>query len=102
MAGRNMVFLRHPKPTLCVEEHLDRHADTAQRLIDWFLKQSFVDALNLFWVAESWGGHLSLVLPVHAKREVTPMPDGYVLRFHAGLEDYQDLLRDLNQATGCL
>lgn len=64
--------------------------------------EAFVDALNLFWVAESWGGHLSLVLPVHARREVTPLPDGYVLRFHAGLEDCQDLLRDLNQAAGCL
>lgn len=129
------------------EERLNQHADTAQRLIEWFLKQpfvtnvlsptletspyherfqryfgkgnglfsvvfrpdlpaeyveAFVDALNLFWVAESWGGHLSLVLPVHAKREVTPLPDGYILRFHAGLEDYQDLLRDLNQAAGCL
>lgn len=61
--------------------------------------EAFVDALNLFWVAESWGGHLSLVLPVHAKREVTTMPDGYVVRFHAGLEDCHDLLRDLNQAS---
>ncbi|WP_371380948.1 PLP-dependent aspartate aminotransferase family protein [Sporomusa aerivorans] len=129
------------------EERLNQHAGTAERLIDWFLKQPFVtdvlsptletspyherfkryfgkgnglfsvvfrpdlavervealvDALNLFWVAESWGGHLSLVLPVHAKREVTSMPAGHVLRFHAGLEDYQDLLRDLNQAAGCL
>ncbi|QDR82726.1 trans-sulfuration enzyme family protein [Sporomusa termitida] len=64
--------------------------------------EAFVDALNLFWVAESWGGHLSLVLPVHAKREVTPLPDGYILRFHAGLEDCQDLLRDLNQAARIL
>lgn len=129
------------------EERLNQHADTAQRLISWFLKQpcvtdvlsptletspyherfqryfgkgnslfsvvfrpdlpaqrveTFVDALNLFWVAESWGGHLSLVLPVHARREVTPLPNGYILRFHAGLEDSQDLLHDLNQAAGCL
>nr|NSL48870.1 PLP-dependent transferase [Dendrosporobacter quercicolus DSM 1736]SDM50503.1 cystathionine beta-lyase [Dendrosporobacter quercicolus] len=143
-------------PTTCLrlyhridstEERLNQHADTAQRLIGWFLKQpfvtdilsptletspyherfqryfgkanglfsavfrpdlpakrveTFVDALNLFWVAESWGGHLSLVLPVHANREVTPLPDGYILRFHAGLEDCQDLLRDLNQAAACL
>jgi cystathionine beta-lyase len=66
------------------------------------LVEAFADALNLFWVAESWGGHLSLVLPVHAKREVTVLPAGYILRFHAGLEDEQDLLRDLNQASGCL
>ncbi|MCE5284685.1 MAG: aminotransferase class I/II-fold pyridoxal phosphate-dependent enzyme [Pelosinus sp.] len=129
------------------EERLNQHADTAKRLIDWFLEkpfvtavlsptlsnspyherfkryfgqgnglfsvvfhrdlpvqhvENFVAALNLFWVAESWGGHLSLVLPVHAKREFTPLPDGYILRFHAGLEDYQDLLRDLNQAAACL
>jgi cystathionine beta-lyase len=64
--------------------------------------EAFADALNLFWVAESWGGHLSLVLPVHARREVTPLPEGHVLRFHAGLEDCQDLLRDLTQAAGCL
>jgi len=64
--------------------------------------EAFVDALNLFWVAESWGGHLSLVLPVHAKREVTALPGGYLLRFHAGLEDYRDLLRDLEQAAECL
>lgn len=61
--------------------------------------EAFVDALNLFWVAESWGGHLSLVLPVHAKREVTLLPAGYIVRFHAGLEDDQDLLRDLHQAA---
>jgi cystathionine beta-lyase len=129
------------------EERLTQHADTAERLIDWFLQQpfvsevlsptletspyhkrfrryfgkgnglfsvvfrpdiaaeqieTFVDALNLFWVAESWGGHLSLVLPVHTKRELTMLPDGYVLRFHAGLEDCQDLLRDLCQAAACL
>lgn len=126
------------------EERLNQHADTAARLIEWFLQQpfvtgvlsptlatspyherftryfskgnglfsvafrpdlpakhieAFVDALNLFWVAESWGGHLSLVLPVHANREVTPLPEGYILRFHAGLEDYRDLVRDLQQAA---
>ena len=73
------------------------HPDLPARKIE-----AFIDALNLFWVAESWGGHLSLVLPVHARREVSPVPEGYVLRFHAGLEDYQDLLRDLHQAAECL
>ena len=61
--------------------------------------ESFMDALNLFWIAESWGGHLSLVLPVHGKREVTPLPDGFILRFHAGLEADQDLVADLTQAA---
>lgn len=169
-----MVIVKHPQdwqilaaelrasgngavaPTTCArlsqrmdstEERLNRHAETAQLLIDWFIQQrfvadvlsptlatspyyerfqryfdkgnglfsvvfqptvsvkkveAFIDALNLFWVAESWGGHLSLVLPVHTKREFAVMPQGYVLRFHAGLEDAQDLLRDLTQAAECL
>ena len=129
------------------EERLNRHAETAQRLMEWFGRQPFVaevlsptlpaspyherfkhyfgqgnglfsvvfrpdipaarveafaDALHLFWIAESWGGHLSLVLPVHAKREVSPLPVGSVLRFHAGLEDCEDLLRDLEQAAKAL
>lgn len=60
---------------------------------------AFADALNLFWVAESWGGHVSLVLPVHAQRETSPSPSGHILRFHAGLEDAHDLLLDLEQAA---
>ena len=60
---------------------------------------AFADALNLFWIGQSWGGHLSLILPVGAPREVSPYPPGTLLRFHAGLEDPQDLLRDLTQAA---
>ena len=126
------------------EERLNRHAATAQTLIDWFQDQPFVadilsptlatspshdrfkkyfgkgnglfsivfredlpesqiadfaGALNLFWVAESWGGHVSLVLPVHGHRDRTDFPSGSILRFHAGLEDASDLLRDLEQAS---
>jgi cystathionine beta-lyase len=46
--------------------------------------QKFADALNLIWVAESWGGHISLVLPGVARREASPLPSGEILRFHAG------------------
>jgi cystathionine beta-lyase len=60
---------------------------------------AFVEALNLFWVGESWGGHVSLVLPVCVQRELTSAPKGQVLRFHAGLEDASDLQRDLEQAA---
>ena len=45
---------------------------------------------------------MSLVLPAHAKCEVTPMAKGYVLRFHTGLEDGLDLLFDLKQAEKCM
>lgn len=60
----------------------------------------FVEKLNLFWVAESWGGHVSLMLPVNANRELAKLPDGVIMRFHAGLESEADLLRDLEQASG--
>ena len=59
---------------------------------------SFVDNLNIFWVAESWGGHVSLVLPVREHGAAKAETAGLVLRFHAGLEDSQDLIRDLEQA----
>lgn len=54
---------------------------------------AFTRALHLFWVGESWGGHVSLVLPVAGLE--------HSLRFHAGLEDAGDLLRDLELAAAC-
>lgn len=60
---------------------------------------AFNDALNFFHVGESWGGHVSLVLPVHARHELSEKPQGVVYRYHAGLEDPKDLLRDLDQAV---
>jgi cystathionine beta-lyase len=60
---------------------------------------NFFENLNLFWVAESWGGHVSLVLPLHVDREHTRLPQGHVLRFHAGLESEADLFRDIEQAA---
>ncbi|MFA4995399.1 MAG: aminotransferase class I/II-fold pyridoxal phosphate-dependent enzyme [Bdellovibrionales bacterium] len=59
---------------------------------------AFIDALNLFWIAASWGGHVSLVLPV-PRREPSSLPPGKIVRFHAGLEDPRDLLRDVQQAA---
>jgi cystathionine beta-lyase len=59
----------------------------------------FADALLLFRIAASWGGHVSLVAPVGTHRQLTKMPQGHVLRFHAGLEDPRDLISDLEQAA---
>lgn len=54
---------------------------------------AFARALHLFWVGESWGGHVSLVLPAAGLK--------HSLRFHAGLEDAGDLQRDLELAAVC-
>ncbi len=61
--------------------------------------EAFVDSLNLFRIAQGWGGHVSLVQPVETRRELTPVPRGRMLRFHAGLEDWRDLVRDIAQAA---
>ncbi len=65
---------------------------------------AFVDALLLFRVAESWGGHVSLVLPVHPRRDPASLPKaslpgGAMFRFNAGLEEADDLIADLAQAS---
>ncbi|MEM7026369.1 MAG: PLP-dependent transferase, partial [Pseudomonadota bacterium] len=67
---------------------------------------SFCDALRLFKLGVSWGGHESLVFPAAAglrqKGPANPLaffgvPPG-TIRLHIGLEDPEDLWSDLEQA----
>ena len=60
----------------------------------------FVDSLVCFQLGSSWGGYESLVndTNVPATRTVTDWSRrGIIVRFHAGLEDPADLIRDLEQ-----
>ncbi len=60
---------------------------------------ALLDHLELFGLGYSWGGFESLALPVHPGRvrSATGWSDpGPLLRFHAGLEDIDDLIRDLD------
>jgi len=62
---------------------------------------AFLDALTLFGLGYSWGGFESLAIPVRLKgmRSVTPV--GHELqsvRLHIGLEDPEDLIKDMDQA----
>ena len=63
------------------------------------LAQAF-DKLRLFGIGLSWGGYESLALPVDPPaRSVTPWrATGPLLRLHAGLEDPEELWRDLARA----
>ena len=57
-----------------------------------------VDEYRFFKLGASWGGFESLVIPANVKAGRTAAPwtePGYVLRYHAGLEDPEDLLEDL-------
>jgi cystathionine beta-lyase len=57
----------------------------------------FVDALQLFKIAVSWGGFESLVVPLHmsCRQEAEPR---YVIRLFCGLEDVPDMIADLDRA----
>jgi cystathionine beta-lyase/cystathionine gamma-synthase len=55
----------------------------------------FCESLKYFHLAVSWGGHESLVFPVHVKNSEA-YPDN-LLRFYVGLEDSHDLISDLKK-----
>ncbi|HEX9159352.1 MAG TPA: cystathionine beta-lyase, partial [Rhizomicrobium sp.] len=60
---------------------------------------AFVDGLALFGRGYSWGGYESLIVPAHINRSVKPFAaEGPVLRIHAGLENADDLITDLDLA----
>jgi len=63
--------------------------------------EAFVDALELFGIGSSWGGFESLarVEDVASLRTVSSRPAGPLVRFHAGFEAVDDLIRDLESAT---
>jgi cystathionine beta-lyase len=63
--------------------------------------KAFFNALKLFGIGFSWGGYESLAVHVQPQRYRTAVPwedEGPVVRFHAGLEDIDDLKRDLENA----
>ncbi|MDB5606969.1 MAG: cystathionine beta-lyase [Bradyrhizobium sp.] len=63
--------------------------------------EKFLDRLNLFGLGSSWGGFESLARPEPwaTLRTASPNPAGPLVRFHAGLEDVEDLLTDLQAAA---
>lgn len=59
--------------------------------------EKYLDGLHLFKQGESWGGHVSLVQPAHPKRQIDVPVKGEMVRFSMGLENPQDLIKDLNR-----
>ncbi|WP_036767225.1 cystathionine beta-lyase [Parvularcula oceani] len=62
---------------------------------------AFCDALRLFGMGYSWGGYESLCIPTWPERNRTATQwkaKGRMLRLHAGLEDEEDLIADLDAA----
>jgi cystathionine beta-lyase len=64
---------------------------------------AFLDGLSHFGLGWSWGGFESLIVPAHIRRTVSPFrAEGPVLRIHAGLEDADDLIADLDRGLARL
>ncbi len=58
-----------------------------------------VDLYRYFKIGASWGGFESLVTPAYPAQMRTAVPwteTGFVLRYHVGLEDPDDLIADLD------
>lgn len=59
---------------------------------------AFFDGFACFGRGYSWGGYESLIVPAHFKRTARAFAaDGPVLRIHAGLENADDLIADLER-----
>jgi cystathionine beta-lyase len=59
---------------------------------------AMVDGMALFGIGYSWGGYESLILPANMKTARSAVPwdqSVQILRVHAGLEDPDDLIADL-------
>jgi len=57
-----------------------------------------IDGLELYGIGSSWGGYESLIVPFDPReaRTATPWPHkGPCFRIHAGLENVDDLIADL-------
>jgi len=60
---------------------------------------AFFNGFEHFGLGFSWGGFESLVTPSDIKRTAKPfVHEGPVIRFHAGLEDADDLIADIDAA----
>lgn len=57
---------------------------------------AFMDVLEYFGLGYSWGGYESLIIPAHYVRTARKFEaDGPLIRIHAGLENPEDLIADL-------
>jgi cysteine-S-conjugate beta-lyase len=76
-----------------------------KRGIDQRALFALIDGLKLYGIGASWGGYESLIVPFHPAegRAATRWPEhGPCFRVHAGLENVDDLLADLEAGFGRL
>ena len=68
--------------------------------------EAFISQLNNFYLAVSWGGYESFVMPFCLFRDIPGRPDSKIpwnlIRFSIGLEEPEYLINDLRQALTVL
>ncbi len=68
--------------------------------------EKFINALNNFIIAVSWGGHESLCIPFLAFHDIPGWPDHYVdwrlVRMSVGFESFEYLRDDIEQALNAI
>jgi cysteine-S-conjugate beta-lyase len=113
-AGRPEVArVLHPAfPSCPGHDHWKRDFKGSSGLFSIILKPAskpavaaMLDGLKLFGMGFSWAGYESLVTPFDCSPYRTAThwrPEGPALRFQIGLEDLQDLQRDLDEGFGRL
>ena len=64
------------------------------------LVEKFIDNLEIFKIGFSWGGYESLILPLNNLKPTKKLTTNnkYWFRIHVGLEDVDDLKKDLEKA----
>ena len=99
--------LRHPEFVSCPgHEHFERDFKGSTGLFSFVIKKcpknalsAMLDGMQYFKLGFSWGGYESLILAetnFSKRRTATHWPESDVLiRLHVGLEDPQDLIKDL-------
>jgi cystathionine beta-lyase len=60
--------------------------------------EKFVAALRFFTLGNSWGGVHSLVAVAPLRQTAAASDQGWLVRLHVGVEDVNDLLKDLEGA----
>ena len=64
---------------------------------------AFFNTLKLFAMGYSWGGYESLIVPSKPHRSAGSLDTGGTLiRIHAGLEDLDDLTKDLESGLAAM
>jgi cystathionine beta-lyase/cystathionine gamma-synthase len=93
-------------PTHPSQNLIQKQMTGSSGLMSFFPKQqdpqkifSFIDALKLYRIGCSWGGHESLAIPLEVFRDSQPK---WLIRMSIGLENSEDLIADLKEALNCL